>query len=102
MENQNEQKEMKQVAPKGAKYVLEIGEFKCYLKGLNRAVLETALGLIMPVSGSPKLITAGEMILNSCWIDGDDEIKNDDELLVEACLQCVGLIERKSAIIKKL
>lgn len=102
MENQNEQKEMKQVAPRGAKYVLEIDEYKAYLKPINRAVLETALGMIMPVHGSPKLITAGEMILNSCWIDGDEIIKTDDELLIEACLQCVGLIERKSAQIKKL
>ncbi len=99
---QMEQKETKQPTPKGAKYVLEIEGFKAYLKGINRAVLETALGLIMPVHGQPKLITAGEMILNACWIDGDDEIKKDDELMVEACLQCVSLIERKSAIIKKL
>lgn len=89
-------------APKGAKFELEIEGYKAYLKPINRVVMETALGLIMPISGTPKLITAGELILNACWIEGDEEIKKDEDLFCEACLQAVSLIERKNATLKKL
>lgn len=94
-------------APKGAKFELTIEglegqEFKAYLKPINRVIMETALGLIMPISGTPKLITAGELILNACWLEGDDEIKKDEDLFCEACLQAVSLIERKNATLKKL
>lgn len=88
--------------PKGAKYELNVEGKTVYLKAISRPVLETALGMIMPVVGSPRLITAGETILNACWLDGDEEIRKDDELLAEACLQCVSLIERKNATLKKL
>ena len=72
-------------APKGAKFELTIEgpegqEYKAYLKPINRVIMETALGLIMPISGTPKLITAGELILNACWIEGAVEIKNDEDL----------------------
>ena len=88
--------------PKGAKYMLSIDDKVVYLKGLSRVVLEKALGLMVPLNGEPKLVTAGEVILNACWIEGDEEIRKDEELLVEACLQCCELIERKNASIKKL
>lgn len=88
--------------PKNAKFVLEVEGKKAYLKAISRATLETAMGLIMPTHGNPRLITAGEIILNSCWISGDEDIKKDEELLVEACLQAVSLIERKEASLKKL
>jgi hypothetical protein len=97
-----ETNDTKEMIPNGAKYVLEIEGKKCYLKAITRPVMEQALGLIMPLTGSPKMITAGEMILNSCWISGDDEIKTDPELYVDACLNAVQLIERKASSLKKL
>lgn len=90
------------VVPVGAKFELEIEGRKAYLKSVPRAVLETAMGLIMPTHGAPKLITAGEVILNACWISGDEEIRKDNDLLVEACLQSVAIIERKESSLKKL
>jgi hypothetical protein len=90
------------VVPVGAKFELNIEGKKAYLKAVPRHVLETAMGLIMPTHGAPKLITAGEVILNACWISGDEEIRTDNDLLVEACLQSVSLIERKEASLKKL
>ncbi len=97
-----ETNETKEMIPNGAKYVLEIEGKKCYLKSITRPVMEQALGLIMPLTGTPKMITAGELILNSCWISGDEEIKTDPELYVDACLNAVQLIERKSSSLKKL
>ena len=72
------------------------------MKPISRVVMEQALGLIMPITGSPRLITAGEMILNSCWIDGDAEIRENEDLYCEACLNAVSLIERKTSSLKKL
>jgi len=90
------------IIPQGAKFELEIEGLKCYLKGISRPVMEQALGLIMPTSGAPRLITAGELILNSCWVGGDEEIRKNDDLLMEACLKAVELIERKESSLKKL
>lgn len=88
--------------PVGAKFKLEIEEKVCYLKGITRPVMEQALGLIMPTSGAPRLVTAGEMILNACWVGGDEEIRKDEDLFIEACLKAVELIERKESSLKKL
>lgn len=88
--------------PAGAKFKLEIEGKVCYLKGINRPVMEQALGLIMPTSGAPRLVTAGEMILNACWVGGDEEIRKDEDLFIEACLKAVELIERKESSLKKL
>ena len=96
----NEKKE--NVVPAGAKFELNVEGKIAYLKPVPRHVLETAMGLIMPTHGAPKLITAGEVILNACWVSGDEEIKKNEDLLVEACLQAVSLIERKEASLKKL
>ncbi len=97
-----ETNETKEMIPNGAKYVLEIEGKKCYLKSITRPVMEQALGLIMPLTGTPKMITAGELILNSCWVGGEEEIKTDPVLYVDACLNAVQLIERKSSSLKKL
>jgi hypothetical protein len=102
MKNQAKKEVAKNMIPKGAKFEWDIEGKICYLSSISRQVVETALGMIMPTSGAPRLITAGEIILNSCWLGGDEEIRKDDDLLIEACLQCVSLIERKSATLKKL
>jgi len=78
-------------------------EFTCKLnKEIPRDVLEDALGLIKPNAGNPYPLTAGKMILEACWIEGAEEIKTDDELLVPACLAAYYRIERKEASLKKL
>ena len=97
----------KETIPAGAKYKIEVedenGEIKVgYLKKLSRTALETALGYMMPIGGTPKIITAGEIILNACWVGGDEEIRKNEDLLVEACMQAVQLVERKEASLKKL
>lgn len=94
--------EKENIVPVGAKFELEIEGKKAYLKSISRPVMEQALGLIMPTSGAPRLITAGELILNSCWVGGDEDIKKDESLMIEACLKAVELIERKESSLKKL
>lgn len=92
--------------PDGAKFeiTLEDGE-KLYLKGINRTQLGIVLSLIMPSSGQPDYIRAGEVILENCAIKnaGDyEKIKSDEMLFVGACFQAYQVIELKTGTIKKL
>ena len=76
--------------------------FSCYLKKANRGVLEAALSFVQPGAGQkPKIIKAGELLLNSCWVAGDPEIKERDDLLVAACFEAYELIEIKKARLEK-
>lgn len=78
-------------------------EFKCRLSSVSRNVLEVVIGLIMPSGGEkPQYLKAGELILNSCWISGDEEIKNDEELLIAASMQAYKLFELKKTTLSKL
>lgn len=92
--------------PEGAKFeiTLEDGEVM-YLKGINRTQLGIVLSLIMPSSGQPDYIRAGEVILENCAIkDAGDyaKIKDDEMLFVGACFQAYQVIELKTGTIKKL
>jgi|TARA_R110000764_G_C10939688_1_gene375945 hypothetical protein len=92
--------------PPGAKFeiTLEDGE-KLYLRAINRVQLGIVLSLIMPSSGQPDYIRAGEVILENCAIKtaGDYEaIKADEMLFVGACFQAFQIVELKTGTIKKL
>ena len=43
-----------------------------------------------------------EALLNQLWLDGDEEIKTDDDLFLAACSQLENLLRVKEAEIKKL
>lgn len=43
-----------------------------------------------------------EALLNQLWLDGDEEIKTDDDLFLAACSQLEDLLRVKEAEIKKL
>jgi hypothetical protein len=78
-------------------------KYSCILrKDIDRNVLEDALGLIRPNAGNPLPLTAGKMILENCWIEGDQEIKENPELLVPACLASYYRIEAKETSLKKI
>lgn len=102
----SENKKTTETIPVGAKYVIEVEHedktLKCYLKPISRQTMEIVLGLTMAVSGPPQYIRAGEVILNACWVGGDDEIRKNDDLLVPAAMQAYRLVEVKNAELKKL
>lgn len=78
-------------------------EFQCQLSEIGRDVLEIVIGLIMPTGGEkPKYISAGEIILNSCWVSGDEEIRKDEQLLIAACMSAYKLFELKKTTLRKL
>ena len=77
--------------------------FECTLKeNIDRNVLEDFYSLIMPNIGNPKPLTAGMGILFSNWESGDPEIKENDELLVVACLACYFILKQKTSKLKKV
>lgn len=98
-----------QPAANGPKVVAEIeveadnGELlKCRLKEVDRRTLEKALGKMGVAGGDPQIISAGELILLNCWVDGDDEIRKNESYRVAASLQAFSLIEMKNATLKKI
>lgn len=85
-----------------AKYEIVVEDKICWLKEVNRATLEVALGLIMATTGQPQYIRAGEIILLNCWVGGDEEIKKNEDYLIPACFQAYELIKLKEASLKKI
>lgn len=77
--------------------------YKCTISDkIQRETLETALGLIRANIGLPKPLTAGKEILLKNWVEGDEEIKEIDELLIAACTACYYLINLKGSRLKKV
>lgn len=85
-----------------AAYEIEVEGYKCRLSEPTRQTLKIVYSKMLKADGSLNLIEGGEIMLNSCWIDGDKEIKEDDKLFVSACLSACQLIEVKEAKLKKL
>lgn len=85
-----------------AAFELEIEGYKCKLRKIDRATLKVVYSKMLKATGEMNLIDTGEIILNTCWLEGDKEIKEEDDLWLAACLKCVELIEQKEASLKKL
>ena len=92
--------------PDKGTYTLTIEDKSCNLKALDRATFKIVLGMIAPGGKDPKYVDAGQIILKTCWISGDEELKDDispenAELNCSACLKACELIEIKEGSIKK-
>jgi hypothetical protein len=85
-----------------AAYELEVGGYTCKLRKIDRATLKVVYSKMMKATGEMNLLDTGEIILETCWLEGDKEIKQNDDLWVGACLKCVELIDQKEASLKKL
>ena len=85
-----------------AAYEIEVDGFTCKLAEPTRQVLKIVYAKMLKADGSLNLVEGGEIMLNSCWIEGDKEIKENDNLFISACLSACQLIEVKEAKLKKL
>lgn len=83
-----------------AQYEITVKGKSCKLSEISRGTLEIALGMIM--KPTPEYIRAGEIIILNCWIEGDEEIKTNDKLLVPAAMKAYELIELEEAELKKI
>lgn len=78
-------------------YQISVDGRNCYLRKPNRKELSYA-----SVAGKSDPLKFNEVILNQCWLGGDEEIKTDDELFLGVSAQIATLVEVKEAEIKKL
>ncbi len=81
----------------GAVYKIEVEDKVAYLKRPDRKSLAYASSV---VSSNP--IKFNEIILNGCWLVGDEEIKTDDTLFLSASSKLTDLIEIKESRLVKL
>lgn len=75
---------------------LETGEI-CYLKKPNRTILSAAM-----VKGKDDVFKYNEIILQNCWIMGDETIKTDIGLFLGVSAKLGEVVEVVTAEIKKL
>ncbi|BDD07497.1 hypothetical protein [Aureibacter tunicatorum] len=68
-----------------------------FLKKPSRKVLAAFLS---KVGADP--LGAYELLLKNCWMHGDEEILNDDELLLGACSALEPLVSFRQGVLKKI
>lgn len=78
------------------KITVESGE-SCLLRKPNRKELSYA-----SMAGKSDPLKFNEIILNACWLAGDEAIKKDDTLFLSASAKIADIIEIKQAELEKL
>lgn len=78
-------------------YQIEVDGSVCYLKKPDRTTMKAVASV-----GTNDPIRANEILLENCWLGGDETIKTDDEKFFGVSSQLVKLIEIKEAELKKL
>jgi len=78
-------------------YAIKVDGKTAYLKKPDRKTLSFA-----SVAGQKDPMKFNEIILENCFIGGDEEIKKDDSLFLAASAKIVELIEVKEAELVKL
>lgn len=99
-------------APAGADYKVTINagtpeepnDLDFYMKSPNRQLMGVVLSMIMPSSGQPDYIGAGEVLIKNLALEGADleKIRADEQIYVSACFQAYQVIDIKTGSIKKL
>ena len=78
-------------------YVLNIEDKKAYLRTPDRQTLSCASTL-----ATKDPLKFNEVVLNNCWLGGDEEIKTNDELFLAVSSKLPDLIQIKEATLEKL
>lgn len=76
---------------------LSVDGKSCYLKNPTRKALGYA-----SMAGKDNPMKFNEVILNECWLGGDEEIRTDDTLFLSVSGKIAELIEIKEASLEKL
>lgn len=82
-------------AKHGTIYEITVEGRSCIVRKPNRKDLSYIAVVTNPVQMT-------ETLLNQLWVEGDEEIRNDDELFFAAAKKLSDLIQVKEAEIKKL
>lgn len=84
-------------AKHGEVFMLQVDDKQCYLHKPDRKTLSAAMSL-----SKADPIKFNEVLLNNCWLAGDEEIKTDDAYFMGASSQLDKLMEYKQAELKKI
>ena len=77
-------------------FKVEVGDSVCYLKKPDRKTVK----YVASVGNDP--IRGNEILLENCWLGGDDAIKTDDSLFYGASSRLKEIVEVKDSELKKL
>jgi len=75
--------------------------YKCTLREPGFEELSMAMTAMRMNSGKVNEAKGGKFIVESCWIDGDDEILTNGKLLFTASLRAASLISAFEVDLKK-
>ena len=78
-------------------FVISVEDKKAYLRTPDRQTLSYASTL-----ATKDPLKFNEVVLNNCWLGGDEEIKTDDALFLAASSKLPALIQIKEATLEKL
>lgn len=78
-------------------FVLIVDDKAAFVNAISRKIISMA----QTVSNGDE-VNLCELILDACWIEGDDEIRDDDDYFIPAMAQIQGLLTLKTASLKKL
>lgn len=84
-------------AQHGEVFEIKVGDATGYLKKPDRKTLSYASSV-----ASKDPIKFNEILLNGCWLAGDERIKTDDSLFLSASQVLGTLVEVKEASLVKL
>ena len=91
--DQNKLQELQ--AKYGDIYEISVEDKRCYVRKPNRKDLSYISAITNPVQMS-------ETLLNTLWVDGDEDIRKEDDLFLAVAKTLSELIQVKEAQIKKL
>lgn len=101
MEKVNKEVSQEQIAEwkkkHGGVYRIDVDGRSCYLRKPNRKELGYAA-----MAGKTDPLKYNELILKNCWLGGDEDIRDDDDLFLSVGAVLAEIIEVKAAEIKKL
>ena len=78
-------------------FVISVEDKKVYLRTPDRKTLSYASTL-----ATKDPLKFNEVILDNCWLGGDEEIKTNDELFLAVSSKLPDLIQIKDATLEKL
>ena len=81
----------------GEIFKISVDGKSCLLRKPNRKELSYATS-----AGKDNPLKFNEVILNACWLAGDEDIKTNDTLFLSASAKIADIIEIKEAELEKL
>lgn len=81
----------------GEVFEITVDNSVCYLRKPDRATMKAIASI-----GATDPIRSNEVMIENCWLGGDNTIKTDDEKFFGVSSQLANIIEIKQAELKKL